>query len=196
MLDHFYRHGVAWIPQVFFSTQTLPLILCLCFPSISALPTFVSIILWLLSQSVLVYLLSLLGFLASGLYPFKSTLSVNWSWCNVFRYGGHLFCNGRDYWHVEIPKMSFLYLHREIHKNTIKSSKLLFIRLQILSIPPYNPIESAFGLLSHANNWSMWSWSNSWYSFRAAYVYRDYLPKKAIFSSHMSASGWDWEEPI
>lgn len=36
--------------------------------------------------------------LASGLYPLRSPLSVKQSLLNVFKDGGHLFCNGKDHW--------------------------------------------------------------------------------------------------
>ena len=72
--------------------------------SVSAPPSPVSIIQWLLSQSMLVYSFSFSGFLASDLYPFKSHSSINQSWCNIFKYGGHPFCNRRDHRRIRIPK--------------------------------------------------------------------------------------------
>ena len=155
----------TWIPQVPLSTQTLPLALCLSFLSVSALLAFVSVILWLLIQSALVCSFSLSGFPASSLCSFKSPLSINQSWCNVFTYVGHLFCNGRDHRRVEIKKMPFLCLHKEIHKNIVKSAKLPFIGLQILSIPPYNPLGSAFGRYRKSTIDLCDCWSNGFYPF-------------------------------
>lgn len=48
----------------------------------------------------------------------------------------------------EIPKNLFLCLHREIHRNPEKSTKMLSIRLQILLNLPCNSIRSTFILLS------------------------------------------------
>lgn len=60
------------------------------------------------------------GSLAPSVCPFKSPLSVKQSLWNAFRYGGHLFCNRKEHWHIEIQKISFLCLPREIHKKRWK----------------------------------------------------------------------------
>lgn len=114
------QQGFTWIPQVFLSTQTLPFTLCLYFLSVSALLAPVSIIHWLLSQFALVYSFSLSGSLAPSLCPLKLPRSIKQPLLNVFRDGGHLFCNRRDHWHVKILKQSFLYLHKELHRNIEK----------------------------------------------------------------------------
>jgi len=139
------QHGFTWVPQVFLSTHTLPLTLCRYLLSISALLAFVSIIQWLLSQSTLVCSSSLLGSLASGLCLFKPPLSINQSCCNVFRDGGHLFCNEGTINAFKIPKIVVPCLQRSIHKNTGKFTKLPFIGPEISLILPYNHFGFAFG---------------------------------------------------
>jgi len=122
------QQGFTWIPQVFLSTQTLPLTLSLCFLSVSVLHVLVSVIQWLLNQLTFVCSFSPSGSSAPDLCPLKSSLSVKQSLLNVFRDGGHLSCNGRDHWRVKNLKTVVLCLHREIHVKHCKIHKNAFYR--------------------------------------------------------------------
>ena len=99
----------------------------------------------------------------------------------------------------EIPKIVVLCLHREIHKNTGKSTQTQSIEPKILSIPPYNPFRSIFGHYHKSIVDLCDYWSNSCYWFRVAYVPEDYSPEKGGFlspePSHVLASVWAWVEP-
>lgn len=94
----------------------------------------------------------LLGSLTPNLCPLKSHPSIKQSLLNGFKDGGHLFCNGRYHRRVKNPKIVVLCLHREIHSNTVKSTKTPFSRLEILLIPPYNSIGSTFISLLHVHH--------------------------------------------